>query len=218
MTLSMRRTRVSPVWLSTPTSQKWAPKLPWAYLSWRSANAIPASAAKPSGPARPARGCLHAPKQPCRIARTERICLYPTFAPAHALGLVTPRRYHHGTVDRDAFGSYPFSAAKIGSATAPPAASPRPPLARSSAYSGGILPLDAGIEPARLLGKSLGQHLEEHAQLSCQVLAIRVERDNLQLRFPEIRQRDQRFGSDERDGMAGGGLIAFSSRRAAASN
>jgi hypothetical protein len=127
---------------------------------------------------------------------------YPTFAPAHALGLVTPRRHHHGTVDRDAFGSDPFSAARIGSAAAPPAASPRPQIARSSAYSGGILPLHGGIEPAHVLGKSIGQHLEEHAQLGCQVLRIRFERDNLQLRFPVIRQqRDQRFGSDERDGM-----------------
>ena len=58
------------------------------------------------------------------------------------------------------------------------------------------------MEPAHLLGKSLGQHLEEHAHLGCQVLAIRVERENLQLRFPIIRQqRDQRSGSDERDGM-----------------
>lgn len=51
-------------------------------------------------------------------------------------------------------------------------------------------------------GKSLGQHLEEHAHLCCQVLAIRVERDNLQPRFQVIRQqRDQRSGNDERDGM-----------------
>ena len=59
------------------------------------------------------------------------------------------------------------------------------------------------MEPAHLLGKSLGQHLEEHAHLGCQVLAIRVERDNFQLRSPVIRQqRDLRPGSDERDGMA----------------
>lgn len=51
------------------------------------------------------------------------------------------------------------------------------------------------VEADRGRGKSLGQYIEEHAHLGCQVL----ERDNLQLRFPVIRQqRNQRSGSNER--------------------
>ena len=86
-TASMRRTRISAVAASTPTSTKCAPKVDCWYFLSRSPYSIASSAERPRLPAASASDTLRLPAQTCPSAKAASVELKPNFCATAARSL-----------------------------------------------------------------------------------------------------------------------------------